>query len=75
LADRKRDPALFNLAIDSKRLGWDVIALKAEDISAVQNVVPGPLRHFAAAQQTVAFRGIATPTPATLHTGGGSRRG
>jgi hypothetical protein len=41
-ADRKRDPALFNLAIDSKRLGCDVIALKAEDITAVQNVAIGP---------------------------------
>jgi len=43
--------------------------------SAVQYVAPGPLRHFAALQQTVAFRGIATLTPATLPTGGGSTGG
>ena len=33
--------------------------------------IHGPSRHFAATQQTVAFRGIATLTPATLHTDGG----
>jgi hypothetical protein len=32
MADRKRDLALFNLAIDSKLRGCDVIALKVEDI-------------------------------------------
>jgi hypothetical protein len=35
----------------------------------------GPWRHFTATQQTVAFRGIATLTPATLPTGGGSTGG
>src|SRR5260370_5035013 len=33
LADRKRDLALFNLAIDSKLRGCDVVALKVEDIA------------------------------------------
>jgi integrase len=33
MADRKRDLALFNLAIDSKLRGCDVIALKVEDIA------------------------------------------
>ena len=33
MADRKRDLALFNLAIDSKLRGCDVIALKIEDIA------------------------------------------
>jgi integrase len=33
MADRKRDLALFNLAIDSKLRGCDVIGLKLEDIA------------------------------------------
>jgi integrase len=33
MADRKRDLALFNLAIDSKLRGCDVIGLKVEDIA------------------------------------------
>jgi integrase len=33
MSDRKRDLALFNLAIDSKLRGCDVIALKVEDIA------------------------------------------
>ena len=33
LADRKRGLALFNLAIDSKLRGCDVVALKLEDIA------------------------------------------
>jgi integrase len=33
LANRKRDLALFNLAIDSKLRGCDVVALKLEDIA------------------------------------------
>src|ERR1700723_906103 len=33
MADRKRDLALFNLAIDSKLRGCDVITLKVEDIA------------------------------------------
>jgi len=33
IADRKRDPAMFNLAIDSKLRGCDVVALKVEDIA------------------------------------------
>jgi integrase len=33
LADRKRDLALFNLAIDSKLRGCDLVALKVEDIA------------------------------------------
>ena len=33
VADRKRDLALFNLAIDSKSRGCDVVALKVEDIA------------------------------------------
>ncbi len=33
LAERKRDLALFNLAIDSKLRGCDVVALKVEDIA------------------------------------------
>ena len=32
MADRKRDLALFNLAIDSKLRGCDIVALKVEDI-------------------------------------------
>jgi hypothetical protein len=34
MADRKRDLALFNLTIDSKLRGCDVVALKVEDITA-----------------------------------------
>jgi integrase len=30
---RTRDRAMFNLAIDSKRRGCDVVALKVEDIA------------------------------------------
>jgi integrase len=33
IADRKRDLAMFNLAIDSKLRGCDVVALKAGDIA------------------------------------------
>src|SRR6202022_4124572 len=33
IADRKRDLAIFNLAIDSKLRGCDVVALKVEDIA------------------------------------------
>ena len=33
MGDRKRDLALFNLAIDSKLRGCDVVALKVEDIA------------------------------------------
>jgi hypothetical protein len=33
MADRKRDLALFNLAIDSKLRGCDVVAVKVEDIA------------------------------------------
>jgi integrase len=33
IADRKRDLAMFNLAIDSKLRGCDVVALKVEDIA------------------------------------------
>jgi integrase len=33
MADRKRDLALFNLAIDGKLRGCDVVALKVEDIA------------------------------------------
>ena len=33
IADRKRDLAMFNLAIDSKLRGCDVVALKLEDIA------------------------------------------
>jgi integrase len=33
MADRKRDLALFNLAIDSKLRGCDVVALKVDDIA------------------------------------------
>jgi integrase len=33
MADRKRDLALFNLAIDSKLRGCDVVALKVQDIA------------------------------------------
>jgi integrase len=33
MADRKRDLALFNLAIDSKLRGCDVVALRVEDIA------------------------------------------
>jgi integrase len=33
LAGRTRDPALFNLAIDSKLRGCDVVSLKVEDIA------------------------------------------
>ena len=33
MADRKRDLALFNLAIDSKLRGCDLIALRVEDIA------------------------------------------
>jgi integrase len=33
VADRKRDLAMFNLAIDSKLRGCDVVALKVEDVA------------------------------------------
>ncbi len=33
MADRKRDLALFNLAIDSKLRGCDVVALKVDDVA------------------------------------------
>ena len=33
VANRKRDLAMFNLAIDSKLRGCDVVALKVEDIA------------------------------------------
>ena len=33
MAERKRDLALFNLAIDSKLRGCDIVALKVEDIA------------------------------------------
>src|SRR5258708_12713175 len=33
IADRKRDLAMFNLAIDSKLRGCDVVALKVGDIA------------------------------------------
>jgi integrase len=33
MGDRKRDLALFNLAIDSKLRGCDVVALKVEDVA------------------------------------------
>ena len=33
MADRKRDLALFNLAIDSKLRGCDVVAIRVEDIA------------------------------------------
>ena len=33
MADRKRDLAVFNLAIDSKLRGCDVVTLKVEDIA------------------------------------------
>jgi hypothetical protein len=33
LAQRKRDLALFNLAIDSKLRGCDVVSLKVEDVA------------------------------------------
>jgi integrase len=33
VADRKRDLAMFNLAIDSNLRGCDVVALKVEDIA------------------------------------------
>jgi integrase len=33
MADRKRDLALFNLAIDSKLRGCDVVVLKVEDVA------------------------------------------
>jgi hypothetical protein len=31
---RTRDPAMFNLAIDSKLCGCDVVALRGEDVAA-----------------------------------------
>jgi integrase len=34
LEDRKRDLALFNLAIDSKLRGCDLVSLKIEDVCA-----------------------------------------
>jgi integrase len=33
LEGRTRDLAMFNLAIDSKLRGWDVVTLKVEDIA------------------------------------------
>ncbi len=33
MADRKRDLALFNLAIDSKLRGCDVVAVRVDDIA------------------------------------------
>jgi integrase len=33
MGDRKRDPTLFNLAIDSKLRGCDVVALRVDDVA------------------------------------------
>lgn len=33
MADRKRDLALFNLAIDSKLRGCDVVAVRVDDVA------------------------------------------
>jgi integrase len=33
MVDRKRDLALFNLAIDSKLRAWDVVALRVDDVA------------------------------------------
>lgn len=33
MADRKRDLALFNLAIDSKLRGCDVVSLRVDDVA------------------------------------------
>jgi hypothetical protein len=33
MVDRKRDLALFNLAIDSKLRGCDVVALRVDDVA------------------------------------------
>lgn len=39
LADRTRDLALFNLAIDSKLRGCDVVSLKVEDVAPHGNTI------------------------------------
>jgi hypothetical protein len=41
IADRKRDLAMFNLAIDSKLRGCDVVALKVENIAPHGYADPG----------------------------------
>jgi len=38
LADRRRDLALFNLAIDSKLRGCDLVALRVRDVAHGGNV-------------------------------------
>ena len=37
-----RDLALFNLAIDSKLRGCDVVAIKVEDVASIQNLTIFP---------------------------------
>lgn len=38
MADNKRDPTLFNTAIDNKLRGCDLVCLKVRDVFAADNV-------------------------------------
>jgi hypothetical protein len=61
---RKRDVALFNLAIDSKLRGCDVVRIKVEDVAPraywrVVRFIPGPRRpvkRYSPGRLLVAFR-------------------
>ena len=41
---RTRDLAMFNLAIDSKLRGCDVVAIRVEDVAARRRLTKGPPR-------------------------------
>src|SRR5258708_24193119 len=59
-ADRKRDLAMFNLAIDSKLRGCDVVALKVEDIAPHGYAVERPTRRQKKDRRAGAGRGERT---------------
>ena len=53
---RMRDLALFNLAIDSKLRGCDVVSLKVDDIAIGNNGRPHDGDRFGAMQQAAGLR-------------------
>lgn len=40
LAEKARDPALFNLAIDSKLRGCDLVSLRVCDVAQEKSILP-----------------------------------
>ena len=69
LEDRKRDLAMFNLAVDSKLRGCDLVRLKIDDVSAggrvrdratvIQKKTGRPVQFEITEQTRVACRGVA----------------